>query len=92
MTIRPSNKDEIFHTAADLADSTERQVYLDRVKSLWEEHEQAGEVPRPSHWTGFTLSPERIEFWMDRDNRLHDRRLFTRAADGSGWSDTLLYP
>ena len=44
----------------------------------------------PSHWTGFTLTPERIEFWIDRDNRLHDRRLFTR--DGGGWSDTLLYP
>ncbi len=68
----------------------ERQDYLDRVKATWAEHERAGEVPRPSHWTGFTVRPERIEFWIDRDNRLHDRRLFTKA--GGGWSDTLLYP
>ena len=68
----------------------ERQTYIDRVKGLWAEHETAGEVPRPAHWTGFTLAPESIEFWMDRDNRLHDRRLFTRAGDG--WTDTLLYP
>ena len=72
----------------------ERQAYLDRVKALWESHEDAGEVPRPPHWTGFTLKPERIEFWMDRDNRLHDRRLFTLkgAADALAWQDTLLYP
>jgi pyridoxamine 5'-phosphate oxidase len=72
----------------------ERQAYLERVKALWASHEEAGEVPRPDHWTGFTLSPERIEFWMDRDNRLHDRRLFTLtgAGDALGWTDTLLYP
>jgi pyridoxamine 5'-phosphate oxidase len=67
-----------------------RQTYLDRVSALWAAHESAGEVPRPQHWTGFTLRPAAIEFWIDRDNRLHDRRLFTRTADG--WTDTLLYP
>ncbi|MEL6738125.1 MAG: pyridoxamine 5'-phosphate oxidase [Pseudomonadota bacterium] len=70
----------------------ERATYVERVRDLWERHEAAGEVPRPAHWTGFTLSPRRMEFWIDRDNRLHDRRLFTRATGGSGWSDTLLYP
>jgi pyridoxamine 5'-phosphate oxidase len=38
------------------------------------------------------LSPRRIEFWIDRDNRLHDRREFTRLAPDAPWSDTLLYP
>jgi pyridoxamine 5'-phosphate oxidase len=70
----------------------ERQEYLDRVQALWAEHEAEGQVPRPPHWTGFTLSPRRIEFWIDRDNRLHDRREFTRAGAGAPWSDTLLYP
>jgi pyridoxamine 5'-phosphate oxidase len=69
-----------------------RQTYIDRVKALHEEFHQAGEVPRPSHWTGFTLRPRRIEFWQDRDNRLHDRRLFTRDSDTSDWSNSLLYP
>ncbi|MDJ0978389.1 MAG: pyridoxamine 5'-phosphate oxidase [Erythrobacter sp.] len=70
----------------------DRQIYIDRVKELWHAHEEAGRVPRPDHWTGFTLSPRRIEFWMDRDNRLHDRRVFSRASGREPWSDTLLYP
>ncbi len=68
----------------------DRRVYLDRVEALAEACKAAGEVPRPPYWTGFTLMPERIEFWLDRPNRLHDRRLFTRSGDG--WASTLLYP
>jgi len=70
----------------------ERQTYIDRVQEIWAEHEAEGKVPRPPHWTGFTLSPRRIEFWIDRDNRLHDRRDFTRDSAEGAWSDTLLYP
>lgn len=70
----------------------DRQTYLDRVHALWAAHEAEGRVPRPAHWTGFTLSPRRVEFWIDRDNRLHDRREFIRSSADSPWSDTLLYP
>ena len=70
----------------------DRQTYLGRVQDMWAAHEGQGQVPRPAHWTGFTLSPRRIEFWIDRDNRLHDRREFIRADADSPWSDTLLYP
>lgn len=66
-----------------------RATYLDRVTALRESH-PAGEVPRPPHWTGFRLTPERIEFWIAREHRLHERRLFVRSA--AGWSSTLLYP
>jgi len=70
----------------------QRQTYIDRVKEMWAAYEEAGKVPRPDHWTGFTLSPRRVEFWMDRDNRLHDRRVFSRNSGDQAWSDTLLYP
>lgn len=49
-----------------------------------------GEIPRPPHWTGYRILPVSIEFWHDRQFRLHDRVRFDRA--GEGWIRTRLYP
>ncbi len=49
-----------------------------------------GEIPRPSHWSGFRLLPARMEFWRDMPFRLHERRVFHRA--GTGWETEMLYP
>ena len=67
-----------------------RRIYLDRVDHLAACYTEK-DVPRPSHWTGFRLDPLAIEFWLDRPNRLHDRRRFTHTAHDA-WTSTLLYP
>jgi pyridoxamine 5'-phosphate oxidase len=49
-----------------------------------------GEVPRPAYWRGFRIEPERIEFWISGEDRLHDRFLFERVEDG--WCLVRLFP
>jgi pyridoxamine 5'-phosphate oxidase len=48
-------------------------------------------VPRPPHWGGFALTPDRVEFWQGRPSRLHDRVLFKQQDDGS-WQTAILAP
>jgi len=60
-----------------------------RYAELGREYE-GREVPLPSHWGGFRLRPDAIEFWQHRDNRLHDRIRYTRAREG--WRPELLSP
>jgi len=49
-----------------------------------------GEIPRPAYWRGFCLHPERIEFWLNGPDRLHDRFLFVRNT--GRWQQSRLYP
>jgi len=49
-----------------------------------------GRVPRPPTWGGYRLTPERVEFWQGRENRLHDR--FVYLASGDGWRIERLFP
>lgn len=48
------------------------------------------EVPRPPHWGGYRIVPNRIEFWKGRSNRMHDRIVYLRTADG--WTVERLQP
>jgi pyridoxamine 5'-phosphate oxidase len=50
----------------------------------------ADSVPRPAHWGGYRVRPDRIEFWQGRKSRLHDRLLYVR--DGNTWSRSRLAP
>ncbi|MBN8728589.1 MAG: pyridoxamine 5'-phosphate oxidase [Xanthomonadales bacterium] len=47
-------------------------------------------VPRPPHWGGFVVRPERIEFWYGADFRLHERQLYVREA--GSWRRGMLFP
>lgn len=54
------------------------------------EARHASVVPRPLHWSGFRIIPNRVEFWRDRPGRLHERIDFLH--DGTGWTRRLLFP
>ena len=49
-------------------------------------------VPRPPHWTGWRVTPLRIEFWRDRPFRLHDRLVYARPAADAAWTTERLFP
>jgi pyridoxamine 5'-phosphate oxidase len=66
-----------------------RETLLQRVRELENQYEGV-EVPRPQCWTGFVLSPETVEFWTQREFRLHDRFLYSQE-DGR-WSKQRLNP
>jgi pyridoxamine 5'-phosphate oxidase len=68
----------------DARDTLEQR--LEDVKRRFE----GQDVPRPPYWRGYRVVPERIEFWIERQYRVHERRLFT-IQDGS-WTEGLLYP
>jgi pyridoxamine 5'-phosphate oxidase len=66
-----------------------RETLLRRVREL-EQKFAGSEVSRPPFWTGFALSPVRVEFWWQREFRLHDR--FEYTLEGGAWSKRRLYP
>ena len=49
-------------------------------------------VPLPTHWGGFRVAPEVVEFWQGRRGRMHDRLVYRRAEDADGWRVERLAP
>lgn len=66
-----------------------RETLIKRVQEL-ENKYKGVEVPRPAHWTGYVLSPETVEFWTQREFRLHDRFLYT--LEQGNWTMQRLNP
>jgi pyridoxamine 5'-phosphate oxidase len=72
--------------SAPIADRAALEQHYAAVEQQFGEH-----PPRPEHWGGYRLVPERIEFWQGRRSRFHDRIVYTRQADGS-WTRERLQP
>ncbi|CAN5197923.1 pyridoxamine 5'-phosphate oxidase [soil metagenome] len=76
--------------ASDQSRVIARAGELEERVARYEAEFEGEDVPRPPHWSGFRITPLRMEFWRNRANRLHDRVLYTR--EGGGWRAETLYP
>ena len=61
------------------------------IKEFKKKFKDKNNVPRPDHWSGWNLSPIRIEFWLDGDSRIHERLNYTIDKSGN-WIKSLLSP
>jgi pyridoxamine 5'-phosphate oxidase len=67
------------------------RTVLERRLAEYEAKYPGEDIPRPPHWSGYRVMPERFEFWQNMPFRLHDRTVYTRAAN-SGWVVGKLFP
>ena len=67
-----------------------RDAFLNKIEEYKKKYADQNDVPRPKHWSGFLLSPKRIEFWKDVEGRLHQRLEYLK--DSSLWKKQILYP
>ena len=68
-----------------------REELENSIKEFKQKFDDKNNVPRPNHWSGWNLSPIRIEFWLDGDSRIHERLNYTIDKSGN-WIRSLLSP
>jgi pyridoxamine 5'-phosphate oxidase len=99
--VSAAESDEYFHTrpresqigaiTSPQSEEIESREVLEQRFREFESMYRDRSIPRPSHWGGYRLKPEVIEFWQNREGRLHDRILYELQADG-GWTIKRLAP
>lgn len=92
--------DEYFHSrprgsqlgawVSTQSEEIENRQVLEERQRYYEEKFKVGEIPRPEHWGGYNVIPDRFEYWQGRANRLHDRFIYTKEEEG--WKLTRLAP
>ena len=68
-----------------------RDELLKSIEAFKQKYSDQSKVPRPDHWSGWKLIPSNIEFWLDGDNRIHERLKYSKDETGS-WAKSLLNP
>ena len=68
-----------------------REELLNALEDFKKKYKDKDNVPRPNHWSGWNLEPSSIEFWLDGDNRIHERLKYT-LNEKSIWTKSLLSP
>ena len=98
--VTPAEADAYFATrhrisrlgawASDQSRPLPERAELERRLQQYEAKYPGEDIPRPPHWSGYRVLPDRFEFWQNMPYRLHDRTIFERA-DGA-WSRSKLFP
>ena len=68
-----------------------RDELSNSIKEFKQKFDDINNVPRPKHWSGWNLSPLSFEFWLDGENRIHERLKYTKDKSGE-WIKSLLSP
>jgi pyridoxamine 5'-phosphate oxidase len=85
-----ARESQISQWISHQSEAAESRGQLEGLVQAAQEKFKGEEIPRPPHWGGYRLRPEKFEFWIGRANRLHDRILLTREK--TAWSSRRLFP
>ncbi len=67
-----------------------RDEFLNKIKEYEKKYPKEKKVPRPPHWSGWRVLPNEIEFWLELDNRSHQRLVYKK--ENGKWIKEMLYP
>ena len=67
-----------------------RDEFLNKIKEYEKKYPKEKDVPRPPHWSGWRVLPNEIEFWLELDNRSHQRLVYKKES--GKWIKEMLYP
>ena len=68
----------------------ERSEIINSIEKFKIKYADENKVPRPPYWSGWVVNPQEIEFWLDRENRIHERLRYQKK--NKNWKKDVLYP